>query len=93
MAQVRAADRAGTDDFAFVAMLAEAPAGELLDRLDYAARTRRDCRGSSTTPVPRLVSALVTTGVLFQPVHRALRATGVFCFGCHAPWIGVAAGW
>ena len=80
MAQVRAADCAGTGDFKFGAALAVASAGEFLVCHARVARPRGNLRGAATALVPGLVSALVAAGILFQPVHWTLRAGGIFYF-------------
>ena len=89
MAQVRAADRAGTGDHNFVAALAKTFAGEFVVRPARVARLRGDLRGAATALVQRLLSDFPVVGILFQPVRRMLRAGGIFCFypdavGIHA---------
>ena len=90
MAQVRAAERAGTGDFKLAAALAAVSAGELLAGLARVAWPRGDLRGVATALVSRLVSALVAAGILLQPVHWPLRAGGIFYFHPDAARMGVA---
>ena len=92
MAQVRAADRAGTGDFEFAAALATASAGEFLVCRACVGRPHGDLRGMATALVSRLVPALVAAGILFEPAHRSLRAGGVFYFHPYAGRTGAAAG-
>lgn len=80
MAQVRPADRAGTGDHQFTPALAKASASGRLVRGAWVARRRGDLRGVAATLVSGLVSAVVAAGVLFQPIHRPLRALGIFYF-------------
>lgn len=93
MAQVRAADRAGTGAGKFAAALAKASAGELLVRLACAAWARRNCCDAATALVPGLVSALVAAWILFQPVYWTMRVVAVLCFYRHAARICVALDW
>jgi len=87
VAQVHTADRAGTGDFELVAALATAPGGEFLVCAARGAGCRGDLRGAATALVPGLVSALVTAGILFQPIHRTLRSGGIFCIHHYAAGI------
>src|SRR5665213_4241317 len=91
MAQVRAADRAGPGGFKFAFALAETSAGKLLVCLARTACRRGDWRGAATALVPGLVSALVATGILFQPVPRPRRAGDIFYFHPDAARLGAPA--
>jgi len=92
MAQVHAADRAGAGDFKLVAALAAASGGESLVRPACGAGRHSDLRDVATALVPGLVSALVTAGILFQPIHRALHSGGIFHLHHHAAGTFVATG-
>ena len=80
MAQVRTADRAGTDDFKFGLALAASSASECLAYFARRVRTHRSLCGAATALVQRLLSAFFAIGILLQPVHRSLCAGGVFYF-------------
>lgn len=91
MAQVRTADRAGTDDFKFGLALAASSASECLAYFARRVRTRRSLRAAATALVQRLLSAFFAIGILLQPVHRSLRTGGVFYFNNDAAGLGFAA--
>ena len=90
MAQIRPADRAGAGDSKFTPALAKASAGRLLVRLARIPSCCGNLRGAMSTLVSGLVSFIVATGILFQPIHRPLRAVGVFYFHYHTARIWVA---
>jgi hypothetical protein len=58
----------------------QASASELLAYPACTVRVRRDFCGAASTLVPRLVSTLVVTEILFQPVQRPLRVAAFFIF-------------
>lgn len=91
MAQVRALDVAWAGDFKFVNALAKAFAGKILARISCVARRRGSFCIAATALVSRLVSVVIAIGILFQPVHRPLRAAVVFHFHRDAAGICAAA--